>query len=439
MAERCTQTRLYVCSDLSGPEGPGGGSENDQPCQFLLNSNCPAGAARPTAQVLPVQTDSSLPPSPSSSFSLTQCSYQPQCREPQPSLSPVSNPTHSSTAYRKSWVPQLSTAEDRMKLQAPSVCGAGAGFSGGVGLRQESSFTRVSVDRPLALQDSLLCRGLAGAAVGAMVETSSAMTATSNSLHHVSHPPLHFHLSSSSSPSPSGYYSCLPISISLHPSSSGSAGIPVAAVPGNSYHPRPPTSSVPPPLSASSLHQSPAQTSSACACTSCGCQENGPTYGALPGYAMSGYLQPLSADPSLFSLGPLIHLSPLLATSNSGATSFSYPVMVPSPIYRHSPGSHDQHQGFAFYQPYSVIGNGSQKRAAGSLSCYNCGSGGHKAETCKQPTMEPAQQGLFVFPLPFLCPNLFYLSGIHFNRSVSLLCSAGTFRLKYHPHSDSKN
>lgn len=414
MTERYPHTMLYLCLDLSGPDVPGGGSENDQSCQFLLNSSCPTGPVRPTAQVLPVQTDPAVPLSPSSPFSLTQSSYQPQSRDSQCPLSSLSNPAHILTGYRKSWAPQLSSADDRVKLQAPSVCGGGAGFSGGVsggvgvGMRQENLFSRLNMDRSVSFQDSLLCQGFSRTAVGLMVETSSAMTSTSNSLHHVSHPPLHFHLSSSSSLSPSGYYSCLPISISFHPSSSGSAGVPVAAVSGNSYQPRPPTSSVPP-SSAPSLHQSPAQTSSACACTSCECQESCGQRGTLPGYAMSGYLQPLSADRSLFSLGPLVHLSPLIAASNSGATSFSYPIMVPSPIYRHSAVSPDQHQGFAFYQPHGVIGNGSQKRAVGSLSCYNCGSSGHKAEACKQPTMEPAQQGLFVFTVLFLCLNLPYL------------------------------
>ncbi|XP_056908284.1 zinc finger CCHC domain-containing protein 14 isoform X2 [Takifugu flavidus] len=393
---------------LSGQDVPAGGSESDQSCQFLLSSSCPSGSARPTAQVLPVQTNSALPLSPSSSFSLTHSSYPPQARDPQSSLSPVSNPPqHILASYRKSWVPLLSPAEDRVKLQTPGLCGAGPGFSGGVsGMKQENLLSRLGMDRSLALQDSLLCQGLAGAAAGLMVETSSATTSTSNSLHHVSHPPLHFHLSSSSSPSPSAYYSCLPISISLHPLSSGSAGVPAAAASGSSYHPRPPTSSTTP-SSAPSSHQGPGQTSPVCACASCGCQDNCGPYGALPGYAMSGYLQPLSADPSLFSLGPLLHLSPVVATSNTGATSLSYPIMVPSSMYRHSPASHEQHQAFAFYQPHSLVGTGSQKRAAGALSCYNCGSSGHKAEACKQPAMEPAQQG--------------------------------TFRLKYHPHSDSKN
>lgn len=324
-----------------------------------------------------------------------------------------------------------------MKLQTPGLCGAGPGFSGGVsggvgvGLKQENLLSRLSMDRSMVLQDSLLCQGLAGAAAGLMVETSSAMTSTSNSLHHVSHPPLHFHLSSSSSPSPSAYYSCLPISISLHPSSSGSAGVPVAAVSGSSYHPRPPTSSTTP-SPASSSHQGPGQTSSVCACASCGCQDHCGTYGALPGYAMSGYFQPLSADPSLFSLGPLLHLSPVVATSNTGATSLSYPIMVPSSVYRHSPAPHEQHQAFAFYQPHGLVGAGGQKRAAGALSCYNCGSSGHKAEACKQPTMEPAQQGRPMFPVASFSVSTF-------STFSSLLCSTGTFRLKYHPHSDSKN
>uniref|UniRef100_A0A674MCI6 SAM domain-containing protein n=1 Tax=Takifugu rubripes TaxID=31033 RepID=A0A674MCI6_TAKRU len=67
---------------LSGQDVPAGGSESDQSCQFLLSSSCPSGSARPTAQVLPVQTDSALPLSPSSSFSLTHSSYPPPGQRP---------------------------------------------------------------------------------------------------------------------------------------------------------------------------------------------------------------------------------------------------------------------------------------------------------------------------------------------------------------------
>ncbi|XP_070686898.1 zinc finger CCHC domain-containing protein 14 [Pempheris klunzingeri] len=419
---------------VSGPDTAGGGPEKDRSCLFILNSS---GSSRPTAQVLPVQTDPAPPLPASCSFGLPQSPYHPQATYPQTLLSQVSNPARILTSPRKPRPPPLCT-DDRTKLP---VAGAGfsAGLGVGMGVRLENLFPGLNMDGSSALQDAVVCRGLAGGAVGLMVETSSALTSTSNSLHHVSHPPLHFHLSSSSSPSPSGYYSYPPTSSTSSsfstfstpscPStksasqsgSSGSGGgfvpmatassVPVAAVPGNTYYqPQPTSSPSPAPSSASSLDQSSGPSSSVCVCSSCGCRGNCGAYGALPGYAAAGYLQPFSAGPSLFTLGPLLHLSPLIASSSatgSGATPFSYPMMVPPPLYRHSPLSHDQQQSFAFYQPHGMVGNGGQKRAAGNLSCYNCGANGHRAEECKQPPMDSAQQG--------------------------------TFRLKYTPHSDSKD
>uniref|UniRef100_A0AAQ6IPB9 CCHC-type domain-containing protein n=1 Tax=Anabas testudineus TaxID=64144 RepID=A0AAQ6IPB9_ANATE len=422
------------CICVSGPDAAGAGPEKDRSCLFLLNSNCPTGSSRPTAQVLPVQTDPAppLPPSVSSHlpFSLSQSPYHPQASYPQTLLSPVSNPARILTSPRKPRPPPLCT-EDRTKPLCSSLPAAGSGFSPGlsvgVGVRLESLFPGLNVDGSSALQDSVVCRGL-------MVETSSALTSTSNSLHHVSHPPLHFHLSSSSSPSPSGYYSCPPTSSSSSFSSScassksgsqsgSSSGggsfvsmatgsnVPVAAVPGNTYYPPQPTSSPSPsPAAASSVEQSSSHTPSMCVCSSCGCRGNCGAYGALPGYAATGYLQPFSAGPSLFTLGPLLHLSPLIAPSSaagSGATPFSNPMMVPPPLYRHSPVSQDQQQGFGFYQPHGLMGNGGQKWAARNLSCYNCGGNGHRAEDCKQAHMDSTQQG--------------------------------TFRLKYTPRSDSKD
>ncbi|XP_022601916.1 zinc finger CCHC domain-containing protein 14 [Seriola dumerili] len=429
------------------PDAAGGGPEKDRSCLFILNSSCPAGSSRPTAQVLPVQTDPAppLPPSCSSHlpFGLPQSPFHPQASYPQTLLSPVSNPARILTSPRKPRPPPLCT-EDRTKPLGSGLPAAAAGFSPGLGvgvgmgMRLENLFPGLNMDGSSALQDSVVCRGLAGGAVGLMVETSSALTSTSNSLHHVSHPPLHFHLSSSSSPSPSGYYTHPPTSSTSSSfssfssscpstksgSQSGSSGggggfvsmatassVPVAAVPGNTYYPPQPTSSPSPsPSSVSSLDQSSGHTTSVCVCSSCGCRGNCGTYGALPGYAAAGYLQPFSAGPSLFTLGPLLHLSPLLASSSgagSGTTPFSYPMMMPPPLYRHSPVSHDQQQGFGFYQPHGSMGNGGQKRVAGSMSCYNCGANGHRAEDCKQPPMDSAQQG--------------------------------TFRLKYTPHSDSKD
>lgn len=415
----------FIC--VSGPDTAGAGAEKDRSCLFILNSSCPTGSSRPTAQVLPVQTDPAppLPPSASSHlpFSLLQSHYHPQATYPQTLLSPVSNPARILTSPRKPRPPPLCT-EDRTKPLCSSLPAAGAGFSPGlsvgVGARLENLFPGLNVDGSSALQDSVVCRGLVGSAVGLMVETSSALTSTSNSLHHVSHPPLHFHLSSSSSPSPSGYYSCPPTSSSSSfssacpPSKSGSqsgsssgrgsfvsmatgSNVPVAAVPGNTYYPPQPTSSPSPaPASASSAEQSSGHAPSMCVCSSCGCRGNCGAYGALPGYAATGYLQPFSAGPSLFTLGPLLHLSPLIASSSTtgnGAAAFSYPMMVPPPLYRHSPVSQDPQQCFGFYQPHGLMGNGSQKWAAGNLSCYNCGANGHRAEDCKQAPMDSTQQG----------------------------------------------
>ncbi|XP_038561710.1 zinc finger CCHC domain-containing protein 14 [Micropterus salmoides] len=440
----CSPQRTPLCCDstfdrtrdihrrVSGPDSAGGGPEKDRSCLFILNSSC---SSRPTAQVLPVQNDvaPSLPPS--CSFGLPQSPYHPQASYNQTLLSQVSNPARILTSPRKPRPPPL-CMEDRTKQLGSSLPAAGAGFSTGLsvgmGVRLENLFPGRNMDGSSPLQDSVVCRGLAGGAVSLMVETSSALTSTSNSLHHVSHPPLHFHLSSSSSPSPSGYYSYPPTSSSfssfLCPStksgsqsgSSSSGGVvpiatasnvPVAAVPGSAYYPPQTTSSPSPsPSSASSLDQSSGHNPSVCVCSSCGCRGNCGAYGALPGYAAAGYLQQFSAGPSLFTLGPLLHLSPLIASSSTagtGATPFSYPMMVPPPLYRPSPVSHDQPQGFAFYQPHGILGNGGQKRAVGNLSCYNCGANGHRAEECKQPPMDSAQQG--------------------------------TFRLKYTPHSDSKD
>lgn len=406
---------------MSGPDAAGGGPEKDRSCLFILNSSCPTGSSRPTAQVLPVQTDQPPPLPLPCSFGLPQSPYHPQASYPQTLLSPVSNPARILTSPRKPRPPPLCT-EDRTKPPGSGLPAAGAGFGVGRGVRLENVFPGLNMDGSSTLQDSVICRGLAGGAVGLMVETSSAMTSTSNSLHHVSHPPLHFHLSSSSSPSPSGYYFCLPTSSSSFPSFSSSClatkcssqpgsassgggfvsmattnSVPVAAVSGNTYHPPQPSSSPSPsPSSASSLDPGSSQTPSGCVCSSCGCRGNCGTYGALPGYAAASYLQSLPAGPSLFTLGPLLHLSPLIASSSAAgtaATPFSYPMMVPPPLYRHSPVSHDQQPGFAFYQPHSIVGNGSQKRVAGNLSCYNCGANGHRAEECKQPPMDSAQQG----------------------------------------------
>ncbi|XP_053742522.1 zinc finger CCHC domain-containing protein 14 isoform X1 [Synchiropus splendidus] len=280
----------------------GGGPDKDRPCVFILGSGCSAVSTRPTAQVLPVQTDPPRPPAP----------------VPPPHFRPQS-------------CVLASPRKPRPEPQDP--------------------------------------RG------GLMVDTSSALTSTSNSLHHVSHPPLHFHLSSSSPPSPSVYYSFPPTSSLSTVSSRSQSGSSVGTVPGTSFfHPPEP---------------GPGHSSSMCVCSSCGCRGNCGAYATLPGYAAAaGYLQPFSAGPSLFTLGPLLHLSPLPVSSSSApaAGPFSYQMMAPPPFYRQAAAAQEQK---GFYQPYPA-----QKRTAGNPSCYNCGASGHSAEDCREPAME-AQQGSF--------------------------------------------
>ncbi|XP_077425332.1 zinc finger CCHC domain-containing protein 14 isoform X2 [Vanacampus margaritifer] len=415
---------------VSGPEAAGGGQEKERSCIFILNSGCPAGSSRPTAQVLPVQTDISAPAiaSCSSHLPFTLSHYHPQGSYPQ---SPLSNQARIPSSPRKPRPPHL-CVEDRTKVPASVLRGTSAGFGPGLGvgmgMRLENLLPRLKLksDVSSSILDSEGCLGLPGSALGLMVETSCALTSTSNSLHHVSQPPLHFHLSSSS---PSTYYSYPPVSsfptfatscqssksLSQSASSSGAsvfvsmatATVPIATVPGKIYYPQQTSLSA---SSATSLDLSQGHSHSMCVCSSCGCRGNCGAYGTLPAYApASGYMQPFSAS-SVFTLGPLLHLSPLMASSNAtsnGSTPFSYSMMAPPHLSCQSPGSHEQQKGFSFYQSHGIVGNGVQKRVAGNLSCYNCGGHGHRAEDCKQPPMDSSQQG--------------------------------TFRLKYTPHSDKKD
>lgn len=399
---------------MSCPDSSGADPEKDRSCLFIPNASCLAGSTRPTAQVLPVQTDPSPPPPPPSGsthlpFGLLQSPYL-KASYTQDVNSLVSNPGCSLPSPRKPRPPAL-CSEDRTK-----ALGFSPGLSVGVGVRLENLFPGLNVDASSALQDSVVCGSLGGGADGLMVETSSALTSTSNSLHHVSHPPLHFHLSSSS-PSLSGYFSCEPRSLcsssssaclssksSSHAGSSSSGtfvsmatvtSVPVAAIAGNTFYPPQPTCSPSPsPFSATSVEQSSGHTPSMCVCSSCGCQGNCGAYRALPGHAAAGYLQPFTAGPTLFTLGPLLHLSPLIPSPRSpgtGATPFSYSMMMPPPLYHPSPFTQDQQHGF--YQPHGLIGSVDQKQLSGNLSCYNCGATGHRAEDCKQASMDSALQG----------------------------------------------
>ncbi|XP_055047780.2 zinc finger CCHC domain-containing protein 14 [Misgurnus anguillicaudatus] len=381
--------------------------EKERSC-FLLNPAVSTGPSRPTAQVLPVQNDPSH-------MSL-----------PSPSL-PLLSPGRILNSPRKPHPPPLCSEE------RPKPMGSGVAM----GVRLESVFTGLSIDGSPGHQE------LSGSRVpltvlrsppGLMVETSTSLTSTSNTLHHISQPPLHLQVSFSSPRTgsyPFSTTSSCPSSISsTRPSYSPVSGVPIAAassipmaaVPGNTYcvNSTPASTPTSSPAStetsafASVQANSSNSSSSLCVCSSCGCSGNCGSYGPLP-VSYAGYFPHPFSGTSVFTLGPLLHFSPLLTGSGTGSP-FSYPLVAP-PIYNSSL-SHDSQQnivlppvqgflggGGGVYQPHGMMGNGHKK--TGNVSCYNCGLSGHRAQDCKQPAMDSAQQG--------------------------------TFRLKYSPQSDSQD
>ncbi|XP_016375230.1 zinc finger CCHC domain-containing protein 14 isoform X2 [Sinocyclocheilus rhinocerous] len=403
--------RLYILSGFESGLDPG----EKERSGFLLNPAVSTGPSRPTAQVLPVQNDPSLCPS--------------QMNLPPPSL-PLLSPGRIINSPRKLRPPPLCSEE------RPKPIGSGVT----VGVRLENIFPGLNLDGSPRHQDVSGPRGpltVLRSPPGLMVETSTALTSTSNTLHHVSHPPLHLQVSFSvprtgsyplSTPS-----SCPSSSSSTRPTFSPVSGVPIAtasnvpmaAVPGNTYCVNS-TPTVTPSSSPASTENSgyasvqansANSSSSLCVCSSCGCSGNCGSYGALP-FSYAGYFPHPFSGTSLFTLGPLLHFSPLL-TGSGTASPFSYPLVAP-PIYNSSL-SHDSQQnlvlppvqgflggGGGVYQPHGMMGNGSSgHKKTGNVSCYNCGLSGHRAQDCKQPAMDSAQQG--------------------------------TFRLKYSPQSDSQD
>ncbi len=313
------------------------------------------------------------------------------------------------------------------KLRPPPLCSEerpkpmGSGVN--VGVRLENIFRGLNLDGSPGHQDVSGPLGPLTVPPGLMVETSTALTSTSNTLHHVSHPPLHLQVSSSVPPTGSYPFStpssCPSSSSSTKPTFSPVCGVPIAtasnvpmaAVLGNTYcvNSKPTVTPSSSPAStensgyASVQANSANSSSSLCVCSSCGCSGNCGSYGALPASYNGFFTHPFSGT-SVFTLGPLLHFSPLL-TGSATASPFSYPLVAP-PIYNNSL-SHDSQQHFVLppvqgflgggggvYQPYGMMGNGSSgHKKTGNVSCYNCGLNGHRAQDCKQPAMDSAQQG----------------------------------------------
>ncbi|MGH0152008.1 UNVERIFIED_CONTAM: hypothetical protein FKN15_023428 [Acipenser sinensis] len=426
------------------------------PNQFIV-----ACAARPTAQVLPVLNDtganSSSPHHPLPVL---------------PTLSSSSPPNHMLSTVRKAerggsrlpLSPVLSPLylEERMKTLQVSL-------GPGSNIKIEKRFPSVNLEMS-PMENSAMPAGLVNFGrrtkigldadprlaqqPGLIIETSTATTATSNTVYHVSHPPLKLQVSPSlpanaSLTGPTVYTSSMPMksvpsavinsqtlpySANAKVAFSAVSNVPMAAVPGtycvnsgtspsNSHAPgsSPTLSSI-----AENSCYSNSSTGSGisnqnsqqqgCVCSSCGCNGNCGSYSAMPANYASYFQHPFSG-PSMITL-PFLHFSPLC---NNGyispqqyntSTGFSYP-MVPPPMYNSSltPDSMLSSQsGFVMppmqnfiagaagvYQAQGITGgtSGAGQKKNGNVSCYNCGISGHRAQDCKQPSMDSNQQGTF--------------------------------------------
>ncbi|XP_075694434.1 LOW QUALITY PROTEIN: zinc finger CCHC domain-containing protein 14 [Rhinoderma darwinii] len=158
-------------------------------------------------------------------------------------------------------------------------------------------------------------------------------------------------------------------------------------------------------------HQQPPQTGCT-VCSSCGCSGSCGSGGVAVNYG--NYFQHQITTPSMFPFS-LLPFNPMCNNgyintqqyNNSG----SFPVvhapynngLNPDSLLTGLPGfSLPPMQNFitgtaGVYQPQGMMGtiNGTIHKKSGNISCYNCGVSGHRAQDCKQSSMDFNQQGTF--------------------------------------------
>uniref|UniRef100_A0A8C5LDA6 Zinc finger, CCHC domain containing 14 n=2 Tax=Jaculus jaculus TaxID=51337 RepID=A0A8C5LDA6_JACJA len=147
-------------------------------------------------------------------------------------------------------------------------------------------------------------------------------------------------------------------------------------------------------------------------CTSCGCSGSCGSSGLTVSYA--NYFQHPFSGPSMFTF-PFLPFSPMcsngyVSTQQYGGSS-AFPVVhapysgnvTPDPVlggqstFAVPPMQNFMTGTAGVYQTQGLVGNsnGSSHKKSGNLSCYNCGATGHRAQDCKQPSMDFNRQGTF--------------------------------------------
>ncbi|XP_044131044.1 zinc finger CCHC domain-containing protein 14 isoform X1 [Bufo gargarizans] len=161
------------------------------------------------------------------------------------------------------------------------------------------------------------------------------------------------------------------------------------------------------------VHQQPPAAQTGCTvCSSCGCSGSCGSGGVAVNYG--NYFQHQFSTPSMFPFS-LMPFSPVCNNGYINAqqynSSSSFPVvhapysnsLNPDSMLTGQPGfSLPPMQNFitgtaGVYQPQGMMGtiNGTTHKKSGNISCYNCGVSGHRAQDCKQPSMDFNQQGTF--------------------------------------------